>query len=73
MFTWHSKAKQIFCRLDYWLVSEHLINKTHNTDIIPCTSTDHSCITLSIKSFANQKRGPSYWKFNITTPRQRIC
>ena len=26
-FTWHNKKTKILCRLDYWLFSEHLINR----------------------------------------------
>ena len=64
LFTWHNKKKQIFSRLDYWLLSEHLINNVKKTDIIPNINSDHSCISLHLISSFNTKRGPSYWKFN---------
>ena len=62
-FTWHCKKTKIFCRLDFWLISEHLANKTSKTEILPTVNSDHKIITLILAS-AHQKRGPSYWKFN---------
>ena len=62
-FTWHNKKTKIFCRLDYWLVSEHLINRIEKADILPSVNSDHSIISLRL-NLMDRKRGPSYWKFN---------
>jgi len=71
MFTWHCKKKKIYCRLDYWLVSEHLTNLIYETDIIPSVVSDHSIIKISIRNPKLQTRGPGYWKFNITLLRDK--
>ena len=62
-FTWHCKKRKIFCRLDFWLISDHLVNNVNTAQILPCINSDHNTITLSLKS-TKEKRGPSYWKFN---------
>ena len=64
-FTWHCKATKIFCRLDFWLISNHLCNNVTKVDILPTVNSDHSIIHISIKTL-NPKRGPSYWKFNAS-------
>jgi len=71
MFTWHCKKKKIYCRLDYWLVSEHLTNLIYETDIIPSVLSDHSIVKISIRNPKLQERGPGYWKFNITLLRDK--
>ena len=66
MFTWHCKKKSIYCRLDYWLISDNLINQTNNVSIQPITLSDHNLITLTLNESPTTKRGPGYWKFNTT-------
>ena len=63
-YSWHSNHKPpIFCRLDYFLISNNLINSTKHSSIKPGYKTDHSLITVSI-DFHNVPRGPGYFKFN---------
>ena len=63
-YTWHSSHKPpIFCRLDYFLISNNLINSIKNSTIKPGYKTDHSFIALSI-DFDKLPRGPGYFKFN---------
>ena len=63
-YTWHSSHKPpIFCRLDYFLISNNLINSSKNSSIKPGYKTDHSFITFCI-DFYKIPRGPSYFKFN---------
>ena len=63
-YTWHSNHKPpIFCRLDYFLISNNLINNTKYSNISPGYKTDHSLITLTI-DFHKIPRGPGYFKFN---------
>ena len=71
-FTWSGKAQgrssspniTIYRRLDYFLISDELQSYAEQVDIIPAPSTDHSAVTLRIKSLPGVKNGPSFWKFN---------
>ena len=40
-YTWSQKSTPIFCRLDYWLISNNLQDFANTTDIIPALKTDH--------------------------------
>jgi exonuclease III len=51
-------------RLDYWLISTHMIYDLTNVDIEPGFRSDHSLIEINFKSSKETKRGPSYWRFN---------
>jgi exonuclease III len=51
-------------RLDYWLISTHMIYELTNVDILPGFRSDHSLIEINFKSTKETKRGPSYWRFN---------
>ena len=63
-YTWHSSHKPpIFCRLDFFLISNNLINMTKSTNIKTAYKTDHSIISLSI-DLNNVPRGPGYFKLN---------
>ena len=71
-FTWSGKGQgrssspniTIYRRLDYFLISDELQSYAEQVDIIPTPSTDHSAVTLRIKSLPGVKNGPSFWKFN---------
>ena len=52
----------IFCRLDYWLIS----NSIHVTDIMPAIRTDHSAITLEFVNTLDDVKGPGVWKMNCS-------
>ena len=59
-FTWHSNNKPpIFSRLDYFLISNNIVNNTKHTFIKTSYKTDHSLITLSL-NFNKANRGPGY-------------
>ena len=45
-FNWCQHSPQIFCRLDYWFISNNLQDWIKSTDIIPVLRTDHSPIML---------------------------
>ena len=62
--TWRQKTPLIQRRLDFWLISNLLQDETSKTDIIPAIKSDHSALSLTIKSIREYKNGPSYWKFN---------
>ena len=50
-------------RLDFFLVSESLLNFTRDENIIPSYRSDHSSITLSLV-FGKRQITKTYWKFN---------
>ena len=52
-------------RLDYWFISEHLLNSVHEVDILPGFHSDHSIVTVSLGT-EQPKRGRGLWKFNTS-------
>ena len=54
----------MYRRLDYFFISVELQPYVEETDITPTPFTDHSAVTLHIKSLPGVKNGPSFWKFN---------
>ena len=64
-FTWRNKSLKIQCRLDYFLISNDLNSLVTSCKILNSSETDHSAITLQLKSEdLKQDRGPGFWKFN---------
>ena len=51
-------------RLDYWLISSHMIYDLNSVDIKPGYRSDHSLIDISFSGHDIKDRGPSYWRFN---------
>jgi len=63
-FTWHSNTKPtIFCRLDYFLISESLCNIIDTCNIKPGFMTDHSIVELKLHEI-QPERGIGYFKLN---------
>ena len=56
----------IFCRLDYWLISNFLHDLVKITDIIPSIKTDHAAISLELVNDSNDIKGPCLWKMNCS-------
>lgn len=65
-FTWSQKSPFIFCRLDYWLISDTLQDSIKNVDMIAAIKTDHSAIVLHLQDVEETTRGPGYWKMNTS-------
>jgi len=71
-FTWSGYAQgtasncnnRLHRRLDFFYISDSLQPLVQYTDIIPAPATDHSAITLSLKSLPKSTHGPSFWKIN---------
>ena len=61
-FTWHQGNKR--SRLDYIFISEHLLNYVEDSGILPAIQSDHSRITLSLKTGNEATKGRGFWKFN---------
>ena len=63
-YTWRQRKPFVQRRLDSWLVTDCLQEVVEHTDIIPSIKSDHSAITLQIKSIESHARGTSQWCFN---------
>ena len=63
-YTWHSNHKPpIFCRLDFFLVSNNIVNSIKECKITTGIRSDHSIVYFNI-IVDNQPRGPGYFKLN---------
>ncbi len=62
-YTCHSRDKS--SRLDYWFISEHLLNNLANYKILPGLHSDHSIIKISLV-YNILNRGKGFWKCNDT-------
>ncbi len=63
-FTWHSNSKPpIFCRLDYFLISDNLQNSVAKTDIKSSYKSDHSLISIDL-NLNETPKGPGVFKLN---------
>ena len=65
-FTWSQKSPPVFCRLDYWLISNNLSDFVELTEIIPAVRTDHDAISLELGKLENELKGPGNWKMNCS-------
>jgi len=71
-YTWSGVAqgrstirdKRLFRRLDYLFISDSLQPFIDKAMIIPAPSTDHSATSITLSSFDEGRRGPSFWKLN---------
>ena len=50
-------------RIDYFLISNNLVDRCTNCEIMPSVVSDHSMISVSIETSVT-KRGPGIWRFN---------
>jgi len=58
IYLWSQKSPAIFCRLDYWLISNNLCDYVQSTGITAAVKTDHAAIDLSISDIADEVKGP---------------
>ena len=65
-YTWSQNLPMVFCRLDYWLISNSLQDFVKSTNIIPAIKTDHAAIDLVLSDIGNEAKGPGFWKFNCS-------
>ena len=56
-YTWSQKSPPIFCRLDYWLISNNLQDFVNTTHIIQALKTDHAAIELNLRDLSEISRG----------------
>ena len=62
-FTWRKRNPCKQARLDYFLISENLMQFLKKSSIESSYRSDHSMITLEL-NFTNFEHGNSYWKHN---------
>ncbi len=60
-YTWHSKLKS--SRLEYWLISKHLLNKIYSLISYQGLHSDHSILQITMGN-NELVRGKGFWKFN---------
>ena len=65
-YTWSQKSPQIFCRLDYWSVSNNLQDFVNSTEITPAIKTDHAAIEITLTDSYQNAKGPGLWKMNVS-------
>ena len=65
-FTRSQKSPRIFCRLNYWLISNNLNDLVKSSDIIPAIRTNHDAISIEMGELENEQKGPAYWKMNCS-------
>ena len=59
-------------RLDYWLISNHILYDYHNQEISPGLKSDHSLVSLSLKIRDSQIKGRGFFKFNSSLLKDRV-
>lgn len=64
-YTWRRRRPEISCRLDFFLVSQSLMCKVRDANILVGYKTDHSLIDLRV-AFHSNSRGPGFWKLNTS-------
>ena len=64
-YTWRRRRPEIYCRLDFFLVSRSLMCNVTFTDILAGFKTDHSMVTIQVALHKNP-RGPGFWKLNTS-------
>ena len=52
--------------LDYFFVSEHLLNFSHKINILPGVHSDHSLLQAHFQSGNTSVKGKGFWKFNAS-------
>ena len=62
-YTWFKKNPIKKARLDFFLISEELMNLVDKVDINPGYKTDHSIVELELK-LTDFSKGKGFWKFN---------
>ena len=65
-FTWSKTSPFIFCRLDYWLISDSLHDLVTQVDNIASIKTYHSAIVLELKEIEENCKGPGFRKLNTS-------
>ena len=65
-YTWRQRNPRIHCRLDYFLISQHVLDVVVKANILPSIFSDHSPISLSLKFTDEPTLGRGHWKMNTS-------
>ena len=65
-FTWRRSTPIQQSRLDYWMISSHMLYNMIDIDIHASFKSDHSPIKIRFDCNATESRGPGFWKFNAS-------
>ena len=67
-YSYFSPHEKVFTRIDRFYISKDLLPHISNATIDPCSFSDHSFVSLNCAfSQLQNKKGPGYWKCNIST------
>ena len=64
-FTWRNSSNSKMSRLDFFLMSDHMMSNIDQSVISFGYRTDHSLVSINLKT-ASTKRGRGFWKFNVS-------
>ena len=65
VYTWHNQSFSMRSRLDRWYIPESFTNDTQ-AHIRACPFSDHSAAEITLNQIARRKRGPGFWKLNVS-------
>ena len=63
-FSYRSKAMKMKCRIDLFLLANHLRKYVHKADIQSYIAPDHNLVCVFLQWENEITRGPGFWKFN---------
>ena len=69
-YTWRRSTPFQQARLDFFLISDHVVTYVDDVDIAYGYRSDHSMILLKLK-FGERSRCQSFWKFNTSLLRDK--
>lgn len=64
-YTWRKNNPLKCARLDFFLITDSMLNRALSCEILPAYRSDHSRISLRLK-LAFESRGKGFWKFNCS-------
>ena len=65
-YTYETKNKKLKSRIDFFIITKHLINQVKRIETRPLIVPDHKAVFLSIEIDQAPARGPGNWKFSNT-------
>ncbi len=60
-YIWHAHGKS--SQIDYWLISENLLNEIQSYKILAGLHSDHSILKIEL-GISESTTGNQFWKFN---------
>lgn len=63
-YSWFKPDASAKSRLDYWLITDNILNQISNCEILPAPLTDHCCVELNVSPLPLTYKNNGYWKFN---------